>query len=106
MGYVDAVCRDDRASALLVERPLVDARFSSHRGLSSGRLHSDQAVGISGISGICEWLGVSAETRFVTGVAVCQAVLAIQWLWILRRLWVAVTNRHFDRAAALPLRMK
>lgn len=30
---------------------------------------------------------VSAETRFVTGVAVCQAVLAIRWLWILRRLW-------------------
>ena len=35
----------------------------------------------------------------------CQAVLAIQWLWSLRRLWVAATNRHSDCAAALPLRM-
>jgi hypothetical protein len=34
-----------------------------------------------------------------------QAVLAIQWLWSLRRLWVAATNRHSDCAAALPLRM-
>jgi hypothetical protein len=36
----------------------------------------------------------------------CQAVLVIQWLWSLSRLWVAVTNRHSDCAAALPLRMK
>ena len=35
----------------------------------------------------------------------CQAVLAIQWLWSLSRLWVAATNRHSDCAAALPLRM-
>ena len=34
-----------------------------------------------------------------------QAVSAIQWLWSLSRLWVAVTNRHSDCAAALPLRM-
>jgi hypothetical protein len=34
-----------------------------------------------------------------------QAVLAIQWLWSLRRLWVVATNRHSDCAAALPLRM-
>ena len=35
----------------------------------------------------------------------CQAVLAIQWLWSFSRLWVAVTNRHSDCAAALPRRM-
>ena len=34
-----------------------------------------------------------------------QAVLAIQWLWSLSRLWVAVTSRHSDCAAARPLRM-
>jgi hypothetical protein len=35
----------------------------------------------------------------------CQAVFAIQWLWSFSRLCVAVTNRHSDCAAALPLRM-
>ena len=35
----------------------------------------------------------------------CQAVLMVQWLWSLSRLCVAVTNRHSDRAADLPLRM-
>ena len=35
----------------------------------------------------------------------CQAGVAIQWLWSLSRLWVAVTSRHSDRAADLPLRM-
>ena len=35
----------------------------------------------------------------------CQAVLAIQWLWSLRMLWVAATNRISECAAALPLRM-
>jgi hypothetical protein len=38
--------------------------------------------------------------------SLCQAVLAIQWLWSFSRLWVAATNRHSDRAADLPLRMK
>ena len=36
---------------------------------------------------------------------VCQAGLAIQWLCSFNRLWVAVTNRHSDCAAARPLRM-
>jgi hypothetical protein len=35
----------------------------------------------------------------------CQAVLMVRWLWIFSRLCVAVTNRHSDRAADLPLRM-
>lgn len=39
------------------------------------------------------------------GTPPCQAGLAIQWLWSLRMLWVAATNRHSDCAAALPLRM-
>jgi len=34
-----------------------------------------------------------------------QAVLAIQWLWSLSRLWVAATNRNSECTAALPLRM-
>jgi len=34
-----------------------------------------------------------------------QVGLAIQWLWSFSRLWVAVTNRHSDCAADLPLRM-
>jgi hypothetical protein len=51
--------------------------------------------------------GVVGGTVSPAGVArlPCQAVLAIQWLWSLSRLWVAVTNRHSDCAAALPLRM-
>ncbi len=32
-------------------------------------------------------------------------MLAIQWVWSLSMLWVAVTNRHSDCAAALPVRM-
>ncbi len=43
--------------------------------------------------------------RFASRLRWCQAVLAIQWLWSLSRLWVAATNRHSDCAAALPLRM-
>ena len=38
--------------------------------------------------------------------AVSQAVLMVQWLWSLSRLCVAVTNRHSDKAADRPLRMK
>ena|ERR1700733_4045779 len=34
-----------------------------------------------------------------------QAVLAIQWLWSLRMLWVAATNRNSECTAALPLRI-
>ena len=50
--------------------------------------------------------GRSAEhPRRVTAASPVQAVLAIQWLWSLRRLWVAATSRHSDCAAALPLRM-
>jgi hypothetical protein len=38
-------------------------------------------------------------------VVAYQVVLAIQWLCSLSRLWVAVTSRHSDCAADLPLRM-
>ncbi len=31
---------------------------------------------------------------------------AIEWLWSLRRLWIATWNRHSERAAALPRRWK
>jgi len=34
-----------------------------------------------------------------------QAVLAIQWLWSLSRLWVAATSRNSECTAALPRRM-
>ena len=43
--------------------------------------------------------GGRADRVMERRVVRCQAVLAIQWLWSLSRLWVAVTNRHSDCAA-------
>jgi hypothetical protein len=67
------------------------------------RLEAVGECGKSEILGVGRWFRGTAlcELRFFAS----QAVLAIQWLWSLRRLWVAVTKRHSDCAAALPLRM-
>ena len=67
------------------------SRLSEYAGASAGRVARRRSK------------GRPARRSKVTPV--CQAVLAIQWLWSLSRLCVAVTNRHSDCAAALPLRM-
>src|SRR5436305_604775 len=70
------------------------------------RLPRREAVGIFGISGNPRVAWAIPRNRLSGApVCVCQAMLAIQWLWSLRMLWVAATNRHSDCAAALPLRM-
>src|SRR5436190_8039027 len=69
------------------------------------RLPRREAVGECGMSGSRGSLDGSAESWFGAPVGECQVVLAIQWLWSFSRLWVAVTSRHSDRAAALPLRI-
>ena len=79
--------------------------YASRRRVASRSLRRE-AVGKCGKSAILGLGGGSAEPCHVSvAVRRCQAVLAIQWLWSLSRLWVAVTNRHSDCAAALPLRM-
>ncbi len=72
---------------------------SGHLTESAGMARGSRSIGIEQDSGrrteLVEWRAVSAW---------CQAVLAIQWLWRLSTLWVAVTSRHADGAAALSLR--
>ena len=80
--------------------PLAEAEGSAALTIASSRgrrnIRNERESGDPG--------GGSMEPR-LTCRPVCQAVLAIQWLWSLSRLCVALTNRHSDCAAALPLRM-
>ena len=55
-------------------------------------------------SGFAGWF--RGTVHGVSGFPPYQAVLAIEWLWSFRRLWVAAISRHSDRAAARPLRWK
>jgi hypothetical protein len=64
------------------------------------------------------WLSENRKERDLGGTAVggesiaagsaagpYQAVLAVQGLWSLTRLWLAAIIRHSDRTVALPRRM-
>ena len=66
---------------------------ASARGCRSIREEGESARGSKGRR------GCGLPTRL------SQAGLAIQWVWSLSRLCVAVTNRHSECAADLPLRM-
>jgi hypothetical protein len=88
---VIAIVAKRSSDAVRAEQSYV-ARPSEYAGRSSGGTRAGRKVG-------------QRAGRKVTPRSLCQAVLAIQWLWSLSRLCVAVTNRHSDCAAALPLRM-
>ena len=82
----------------------------SHPGclLLSWRVHGREAVGKSATSEKADLARSqrSGDSRACRSRGpVCQAGVAIQWLWSLNRLWVAVISRHSDCAAARPRRM-
>ena len=75
------------------EVPVVGDTAASSRGCRIIRKERESVRGLKGRRGRGLPVGPS------------QAGLAIQWVWSLSRLCVAVTNRHSECAADLPRRM-
>jgi pimeloyl-ACP methyl ester carboxylesterase len=93
-----------RAADLTISAPSkrTTALIGAARNL--GPVLRREAVGKYGIGGNLAGAAFP-RSREITADRLAQAVFAIQWLWSFSRLCVAVTNRHSDCAAALPLRM-
>jgi hypothetical protein len=111
-SQLEGVVRPGRRAALWIRRRGVPrpARHGPRDRFGLGRRRTARHCNGERLSEYLERSGIRVGGRFRGSAPgdrrpACQAVFAIQWLWSFSRLCVALTNRHSDCAAALPLRM-